>query len=335
MLTYKLPKERIAKQPSVPRDAARLLILDRGSGQIKHQRFSDLPAHLQAGDCLVLNDTKVLPARLYGKKADTGGKVELLLLEPVQPEQGQVYRCLGQPGKRLKPGTRLLLDHGSLEAEVLSFENGERLVRFDPGFSEETLDRIGEIPLPPYINRPVEAGDSHWYQTIYAKQPGAIAAPTAGLHFTEPLLERIRQQGVQTTFLTLHVGWGTFKPVGERELQEGRLHPEEFRVPGETWEALLQTKRRGGRVIAVGTTVVRALESVAASGLNGRTDLFIRSPFEFKRVDAMITNFHLPGTSLLLLVAAFAGEQQILAAYREAVREQYRFYSYGDAMLIQ
>jgi S-adenosylmethionine:tRNA ribosyltransferase-isomerase len=251
--------------------------------------------------------------------------VELLLLE--EKERG-IFRCLGKPGKGLQPGTRIQFNHGSIEGEVLLAEGQERVVRF----SGDTLDlfALGEIPLPPYIDRPVMAEDADWYQTVYARQPGAVAAPTAGLHFTEELLDRIREQGVQIAFVTLHVGWGTFKPVSEEELKSGRLHAERFHVPAETAKAIHDTKAHGGRVIAVGTTVIRALESVT----QGTTDLFIRPPFEFKVVDALITNFHLPGTSLLLLVAAFAGQEKVMRAYQEAIRERYRFYSYGDAMLI-
>lgn len=234
---------------------------------------------------------------------------------------------------------KLLFDHGSVQGEVISSESGEKQVRFK-GATDQIFSRLGEIPLPPYIRRPVEPRDADWYQTVFAREPGAVAAPTAGLHFTEPLLDRIRAAGVRVAFVTLHVGWGTFKPVGKKELQEGRLHPEWFRIPSETLDAIEATKKNKGRVVAVGTTVVRALETFAlrqAQGeraMEGTTDLFIRPPFEFKRVDAMITNFHLPGTSLLMLVSAFAGEERILNAYEEAVRQKYRFYSYGDAMLI-
>ncbi|MBI3616183.1 MAG: tRNA preQ1(34) S-adenosylmethionine ribosyltransferase-isomerase QueA [Candidatus Omnitrophica bacterium] len=348
MLTYDLPKELIAQRPCEPRDSARLLVLDRSTGRMDHRLFQDLPAFLHPGDCLILNDTKVLLARLYGKRADTGGKVELLILRQslpptrsgAQDERGCVYRCLGQPGKRLRPGTKLLFDHGSIRGEVVASEAGEKQVRFE-GKTDQIFSQLGEIPLPPYIRRPVEPRDAEWYQTVFAREPGAVAAPTAGLHFTEELLDRIRAAGVRVAFVTLHVGWGTFKPVGEKEIQDGRLHEEWFRVPPETIEAIEETKKKGGRVIAVGTTVVRTLETFAlrqAQGertIEGTTDLFIRPGFEFRVVDAMVTNFHLPGTSLLLLVAAFAGEEKILSAYQEAVRQKYRFYSYGDAMFIQ
>lgn len=370
MLTYNLPKELIAQTPCEPRDAARLLVIDRksvpGTQQAigtwyQHRIFRDLPEFLKAGDCLVLNDTKVLPARVYGRKAVTGGKIELLLLgrlrslsraergiSPEGPPRNDdkkcvVYRCLGQPAKNLKPGTRLQFDEGRLHAEVLSWENGERLVRFEGRGAEETLRRMGEMPLPPYIDRPVQPEDASWYQTVYAREAGAVAAPTAGLHFTPELLEQVRQRGVRIAFVTLHVGWGTFKPVGEKELAEGKLHPERFHIPEETARAISETKLKNGRVIAVGTTVVRALESAKeiASGaarprndVMGMTDLFIRPGFKFRVVDAMVTNFHLPGTSLLLMVSAFAGEERIQAAYEEAVNQKYRFYSYGDAMLI-
>lgn len=390
MLTYELPKELIAQSPAEPRDSSRLLVLDRKSGKISHRIFSDLPELLRAGDCLVLNDTKVLPARIYGRKAMTGGKVELLLLSEGQPEgeKARIYRCLGQPAKNLKPGTRLQFDEGRLHAEVLSWENGERLVRFEGRGAEVTIRRLGEMPLPPYIDRPVRPEDAGWYQTVYAKEAGAVAAPTAGLHFTPEMLEQIRGKGVRIAPLTLHVGWGTFKPVGEKEMAEGKLHPERYVIPKETVQTITETKQKNGRVVAVGTTVVRALETamgdaasrpgqagvVRPSGqgvpsdsegraredksesprwgderpavqvgsvggrthgcLEGTTELFIRSGFKFNVTDAMITNFHLPGTSLLLLVSAFAGEERIQAAYSEAIQEKYRFYSYGDAMLV-
>jgi len=362
VLTYTLPKELIAKEPSQPRDSARLLILSRTSAQFTHHAFRDLPAFLKPGDCLVLNDTKVYPARCYGEKADTGGRVELLLLNKIGtryqseesvPGTGVLYKCIGQPGKRLRPGSRIQMDHGSLRAEVVAVEGGERIIRFLGEDVEQALERLGEMPLPPYIDRPVVPEDADWYQTVFACHPGAVAAPTAGLHFTEGLLDQLKQQGVQVLFLTLHVGWGTFKPVREEELASGRLHPERFQIPAETLARITAAKQAGKRVIAVGTTVVRALESAkigtryqseqsvpgteegAEGGVSGRTDLFIREPYAFKMVDGMITNFHLPGTSLLHLVAAFAGRERILAAYEEAVRQRYRFYSYGDAMFIQ
>ncbi|MBI3332878.1 MAG: tRNA preQ1(34) S-adenosylmethionine ribosyltransferase-isomerase QueA [Candidatus Omnitrophica bacterium] len=356
MLAYDLPRELIAQKPCEPRDAARLLVLERRSGRISHRIFRDLPEFLHPGDCLVLNDTEVLPARLRGRRADTGGKVELLILRPFDFAQGRqdqderdcVYGCLGQPGRRLREGAKLLFDHGSVEGEILSSEAGGKRVRFR-GATGRLLSRLGEIPLPPYIKRPVQPEDARWYQTVFAREPGAVAAPTAGLHFTKGLMERIRALGVRICFVTLHVGWGTFKPVGERELASGRLHEEWFRVPAETRGAIEATQRGGGRVIAVGTTVVRALETVGLSSLRkrgsdsrfrgndrveGSTDLFIRPGFAFRVVDALVTNFHLPGTSLLLLVEAFAGEGLARAAYEEAIRSRYRFYSYGDAVVI-
>ena len=365
MRSAHLPRELIAQRPCEPRDGARLLVVRREKGRVpeekgdsplfSHRIFHDFPEFLRAGDLLILNDTQVIPARLYGRKAITGGKAELLLLErllrrplgpPRNDERCAIYRCIGQPAKNLKPGTRLQFNGGELRAEVLSRENGERVVRFEGRGAERSLRRLGEIPLPPYIKRPVEPQDRRWYQTVYARQPGAVAAPTAGLHFTRRLLSRIKGMGVRVRSLTLHVGWGTFKPVGEEELRAGRLHPERFRIPGQTLRAIREAKAAGGRVIAVGTTVVRALETwardpgsvpgtgkVPGTGLRN-TELFIRPGFQFRAVDAVITNFHLPGTSLLLLVAAFAGEERVRAAYEEAVRRRYLFYSYGDAMLI-
>ncbi len=343
MLSYDLPKELIAQRPCEPRDAARLLVLRRKASAISHHTFRDLPEFLQSNDCLILNDTRVIPARLRGRRADTGGKVELLLLE----RAGLIWRCLAQPGRRIRPGTRLLLDHGSEEAKVVGEDGPQRLIRFMGASAETLLERFGEVPLPPYIHRPVEPQDRGWYQTVYARHPGAVAAPTAGLHFTPQLLSRIKRMGVRIHFLTLHVGWGTFKPVSNGDLESGRLHPERFHIPVETIRGIAATRRNGGRVVAVGTTVVRALESWAKTqgGLTPKgslgsdptwslTELFIRPGFEFKEVDALVTNFHLPGTSLLLLVAAFAGEERMRCAYEEAVRQRYRFYSYGDAMLI-
>ncbi len=327
-MTYDLPSELIAQEPCQPRDAARLLALDRATGAVSHRFFHDLPQLLHPGDCLVLNDTKVLHARLFGVRADTGAQVELLLL---QPEGDSVYRCLGQPGKRLKEGAKLLFNHGSVHAEVISDVGGTRLVRFDGQPIDQVLDQWGTVPLPPYVHRLADHRDADWYQTVYARAPGAVAAPTAGLHFTNRLLDELRRRGVRTAFVTLHVGWGTFKPVGDEELKSGRLHAERFQVPAQAAEMIRQTKADGKRVVAVGTTVVRVLETV---GTEGTTDLFIRPPFQFQAVDAMITNFHLPGTSLLYLVAAFAGEEKVLSAYQEAIRWKYRFYSYGDAMLI-
>jgi len=337
VLTYNLPSELIAQEPCQPRDAARLLVLDRATDAVSHRVFRDLPELLQPGDCLVLNDTRVVHARLFGTRADTDGKVELLLL---QPEGDSTYRCLGQPGKRLKEGAKLLFNHGSVQAEVVSAVGGTRLVRFEGQPIDEVLGQLGNVPLPPYIRRPADHRDADWYQTVYARSPGAVAAPTAGLHFTESLLDELRRGGVQITFVTLHVGWGTFKPVGEKEMKSGWLHAERFQMPAETAETIRQTKAAGGRVIAVGTTVVRVLETFALRQAQderaeeGTTDLFIRPPFQFQVVDGMITNFHLQGTSLLYLVAAFAGEEKVLSAYQEAIRRQYRFYSYGDAMLL-
>jgi len=322
------------------------MVLERCGGGMAHHIFRDLPRFLTKGDCLVLNDTKVIPARLFGRKADTGGKVELLILRREKDEQGclrtkpggEIYRCLGQPARKLKPGTPLVFDHGGLQAEVLQWDGREGLVWFDGTDIQKELAKIGEIPLPPYIGRAVEPADAQWYQTIYAQRPGAVAAPTAGLHFTDELLARIRAQGIRICSLTLHVGWGTFAPVSEEEMRKGRLHSERYRIPAKTIEAIRKTKDCGRRVVAVGTTVVRALETWGMQdndgASEGETELFIRPGFPFKVVDALITNFHLPGTSLLLLVAAFAGKERMVSAYEEAIRQRYRFYSYGDAMLI-
>jgi S-adenosylmethionine:tRNA ribosyltransferase-isomerase len=312
-------------------------VLDRRNGSTAHQIFRDLPGFLRSGDCLVLNDTKVVPARLLGSRADTGKEVELLLL---QQEADGSYRCLGQPGKRLKPGVKLVFNHGSITGEVLSSDEGTRLVRLQGEELDKMLALHGRIPLPPYIKRAAEPKDVTWYQTVYAASPGAVAAPTAGLHFTPELLAEIKELGVRIEFVTLHVGWGTFKPVGDEELAKGRLHPERFSVTEQAAEGIRATKKAGGRVIAVGTTAVRTLETAAAlsggelQAAEGTTDLFIREPYQFQVVNGLVTNFHLSGTSLLHLICAFAGVERTKSSYEEAVRAKYRFFSYGDAMLI-
>ena len=345
-MRYELPRELIAQEPLADRAASRLLVVDRQARTWRHERFAQLGDWLWPGDCLVLNDTRVTPARLLGRRP-TGGQAELLLLRP--GVGAGTYWCLTRPARRLAPGAIVSFDHGSLTATVVEAgEGAERLVQLTAdGDLAERLEAVGQVPLPPYIRRPPRPEDRQRYQTVYARVPGAVAAPTAGLHFTPELLDAVRQRGVTVTFLTLHVGHGTFKPVGEEELTSGRLHAEWFELPADTAEAVSATKARGGRVIAVGTTTCRALETCAqqkgsdpfndlrgSDPLRGWTDLFIRPGFQFRVVDALITNFHLPGTSLLLLVAAFAGEPLIRQAYQAAITERYRFYSYGDAMFI-
>lgn len=323
---YELPPERIAQQGVEPRDASRLMVLDR-QGHLEHAHFYDLPRYLQPGDLLVLNESKVIPARLWARKP-TGGRIEILLL--LEREPG-LWEALLRPARRVPLGGELILDEG-LTARVESIEpDGSRRLRFS-GDLWPHLERLGSVPLPPYIHGSV---DPERYQTVYARVPGSVAAPTAGLHFTERLLNELREKGIRIAKLILHVGAGTFRPVKE---EAHRMHREIYFIPPETAEAVAETRRLGRRVIAVGTTVVRAMESAwEGEGLRpgpGETELFIRPPYTFRALDALITNFHLPRSTLLMLVAAFAGRERILEAYRLAVREGYRFYSFGDAMLL-
>lgn len=329
-----VPEALIAQEPLDDRAASRLLVVDRAAGRWEHRRFREISRWLRAGDCLVLNDTKVVPARLRGRRT-TGGAVELLLLR-AGSEPGMSW-CLSRPARRLVLGTSIVFDHGSLTATVEACgDGGERLVRFATnGSLDERLATLGEVPLPPYIRRAPRPEDRERYQTVYASAAGAVAAPTAGLHFTPELLAAIRAAGVTVAPLTLHVGDGTFAPLTPAVVAAGRLHAEWFEVPTATAKSVADTKTRGGRVIAVGTTTCRALETMARTGVAlGSTDLFIQPGFPFRAIDALITNFHLPETSLLLLVAAFAGESLTQRAYLDAIKERYRFYSYGDAMLI-
>lgn len=337
---YELPEELIAQEPAEPRDASRLMVLERATGRVEHRIFRDLAEILQPGDCLVLNDTRVRPARLTGHRPG-GGRAELLLLRPLRED---VWEVLGRPARRLRQGVRLLFggpgaEEAQLEAEVLA-NRGEGLleVRFlYRGDWERLLDELGQVPLPPYIRKPLR--DPERYQTVYAREPGSAAAPTAGLHFTAELLERLRGRGVLQATVTLHVGVDTFRPVLEREVEAHRMHSEFFQLGEQAVETIRRAREQGGRVVAVGTTVVRTLESAAASDGSlrpggGWTDLFIYPGYRWRVVDALVTNFHLPRSTLLMLVAAFAGRERILAAYREAVRRRYRFFSFGDAMLI-
>ncbi len=344
---YHLPEASIAQHPA-PRGESRLLVLDAG-GAGRHRRVRDLPGLLQPGDLLVVNDTRVIPARLFARRRPGGGRVELLLVEKAGEREWDV---LVKPGRKARPGTVLDLDD-ELSAEMVerpgetagAEEDGRRRVRFSAPV-EPHLDRLGHVPLPPYVKRPDEAADRERYQTVYAREPGAIAAPTAGLHFDLPLLALVRQAGVEIHPVTLHVGIGTFKPVTAPLVHEHRMETERYDVPAETASRIARTKAAGGRVVAVGTTVVRALEGAAAQAAlaaadppvppgPGATDLFIFPGFRFRVVDVLLTNFHLPRSTLLMLVAAFAGRERVLAAYQEAVREGYRFYSYGDAMLAE
>jgi S-adenosylmethionine:tRNA ribosyltransferase-isomerase len=330
--SYELPPELIAQAPLPERSASRLLVLDGATGAVADKKFTDLVELLEPGDLLIFNDTRVIPARLYGRK-ESGGRVEILV-ERMLAENAAL--CHVRASKAPRPGTTILLER-QMSCTVL--ERREDLFVLDFGQSVlAALEAIGHVPLPPYIDRPDTAWDRERYQTVYAQKPGAVAAPTAGLHFDGPLLEQLKRKGVRMSFVTLHVGAGTFQPVRVEDPVQHRMHREWFEVPQETVAAVEQTRALGRRVVAVGTTVVRALESAARSGelkpYRGETDLFILPGFKFGCVDAMITNFHLPQSTLLMLVCAFAGLEPVLAAYRHAVREKYRFFSYGDAMLV-
>lgn len=333
---FELPQELIAQDPLEDRSASRLLALDRKSGRVKHGQFVDLKGYLRSGDCLVINDTKVIPARLYGKKTDTGASVELLLLKR---REHDVWETLVKPGRKAKPGCRLSFGDGLLTGEIVDVvDEGNRLIRFTyEGIFEEILDQLGEMPLPPYITHKLE--DKNRYQTVYAKWEGSAAAPTAGLHFTSRMLEEIRRMGVEIAHVTLHVGLGTFRPVKVENVDEHHMHSEYYQIEEEQAQLINKTRKAGGRIIAVGTTSCRTLESAADSqGViragGGWTDIFIYPGYDFRVIDGLITNFHLPESTLLMLVSAFAGREHVLAAYEEAVQEQYRFFSFGDAMYI-
>ena len=332
---FDLPPELIAQTPLERRDASRLLALDKTTGETHHLHFYDLPSLLRPGDCLVLNDSRVLPARLIGKRAG-GGACEVLLLI----DRGdKVWECLVRPGKKLRTGAKVTFGDGELAAEIVGEgADGNRLVRFDyEGIFLETLERLGRMPLPPYIKAELEDGER--YQTVYSKVVGSAAAPTAGLHFTQPLLEQIQAMGVKVCYVTLHVGLGTFRPVKAENLDEHEMHAEYCVIPQETADVVNETKRQGGRVICVGTTSCRTIESWAAedgtlTASAGWTKIFIYPGYRFKVLDGLITNFHLPESTLIMLVSALAGREHVLAAYEEAVRERYRFFSFGDAMFI-
>ncbi len=332
---YELPEELIAQTPLERRDASRLMLLDRDTGETRHRHFYNLPGLLREGDCLVLNDSRVLPARLFGRRP-TGGAVEVLLLTD---KGDKCWECLVRPGRKARPGDRLSFGDGELEAEILDvLDGGNRLIRFDyQGIFIETLERLGRMPLPPYIHE--ELKDAERYQTVYSRNSGSAAAPTAGLHFTPELLDEIRARGVKTAFVTLHVGLGTFRPVKEEEIEDHDMHAEFCVIPEEAARIVNETKRRGGRVVCVGTTSLRTVESFAGGDgtlkpASGWTDIFIYPGYSFKCVDALVTNFHLPGSTLVMLVSALAGREHVLNAYAEAVREKYRFFSFGDAMFI-
>ncbi|QBE98071.1 S-adenosylmethionine:tRNA ribosyltransferase-isomerase [Blautia producta] len=333
---YNLPEELIAQDPLADRSASRLLHLDRETGEIQHTDFKHITRYLNPGDCLVINDTKVIPARLYGSKVGTDAGIEILLLKR---KGDNVWETLVKPGKKAKPGTVISFGDGLLTGEVIDVvEEGNRLIRFHyEGIFEEILDKLGEMPLPPYITHKLE--DKNRYQTVYAKNEGSAAAPTAGLHFTEELLEEIRQMGVKIAHVTLHVGLGTFRPVKVDDVEKHHMHSEFYVVEEDQAKLINDTKKNGGRIISVGTTSCRTLESAADEDGNlqaksGWTEIFIYPGYQFKIIDGLITNFHLPESTLLMLVSALAGKENIMKAYEEAVRERYRFFSFGDAMLI-
>lgn len=332
---FELPEELIAQQPLQKRSDSRLMCLNRETGKTEHKHFYDIVDMLKGGDLLILNDTKVLPARLYGEKEDTGGAIEFLLLRRITADEWEVIL---KPGKRAKPGARFVFGN-ELKAEILSIEEGgTRIVKFFyEGIFEEVLDRLGEMPLPPYITKKLE--DKNRYQTVYAKNTGSAAAPTAGLHFTEEILNKLKDKGVEIRFVTLHVGLGTFRPVKVENVDEHKMHSEYYVLPKETAEAVNRTKASGGRVISVGTTATRVLETAGMNALplkecGGWTDIFIYPGKKLNVIDGLITNFHLPESTLIMLVSAFAGRENVLAAYNEAVKERYRFFSFGDAMFI-
>ncbi len=333
---YDLPEELIAQTPLEKRDGSRLMLLDITSGEIEHRHFYELPEFIKAGDCLVLNNSRVLPARLIGARK-TGGAVELVLLKDLGDN---LWECLSRPGRKTKPGTELIFGDGELYATVEDVaQGGNRLVRFHyDGIFLECLERLGKMPLPPYIK--AELQDSERYQTVYSKDLGSAAAPTAGLHFTLELLDELKNSGVNICYVTLHVGLGTFRPVKEEEIEDHDMHSEFCIIPPETAEIINNTKSSGGRVIAVGTTSCRTLESFAhpdgtLEASSGWTDIFIYPGYKFKCIDALITNFHLPESTLIMLVSALAGRENILNAYKTAVEERYRFFSFGDAMFIK
>ena len=334
---YDLPRELIAQTPAEPRDSSRLMVVDRAAGSIEHRRFSDLPGFLREGDVAVFNDSRVFPARLYGRSA-LGGKVELLLLRRVEPG---VWNALARPGRRMRAGAAFTVASGDAEVggEVLeALEDGSRTVRLD---DDGRLDEIGVVPLPPYIREPLD--DSERYQTVYSRIAGSVAAPTAGLHFTPALLDELRGRGIEAVFVTLHVGWDSFRPVTAEDVADHRMHSERWEIDARAAAAVSAAKREGRRVVCVGTTAVRLLEQAAAVSAagggavapgGGWADLFIYPGYRFRIVDALVTNFHLPRSTLLMLTSALAGRDLVLRAYAEAVRERYRFYSFGDAMLI-
>lgn len=332
---YELPEELIAQDPLLKRSDSRLMVVHRDTGEIEHKHFSDVIDYLNPGDCLVINETKVIPARLMGVKEETGAVIEVLLLKN---KGNNIWETLVKPGKKMKPGAVVIFGDGILKGEVIEVvEDGNRLIKFSyEGIWEEILDSLGEMPLPPYITHKLE--DKNRYQTVYAKNSGSAAAPTAGLHFTEELLKKIEDKGVKIARLTLHVGLGTFRPVKVEKIEEHHMHSEFYMISEECAELVNETRKNGGRIVAVGTTSTRTLESAADSEGNlapcsGWTDIFIYPGYKFKCVNSLITNFHLPESTLIMLVSAFYDREKVLDAYKEAVKERYRFFSFGDASM--
>lgn len=333
---YDLPQELIAQDPLLHRSESRMMVLNREKDTIEHKHFYDILDYLNPGDCLVINDTKVIPARLLGVKEDTGAAIEVLLLKRLDD---CTWETLVKPGRKARVGARIVFGEGKLIGEVVDIvEEGNRIIRFEyQGIFEEILDELGQMPLPPYITHKLE--DKNRYQTVYAEHEGSAAAPTAGLHFTEELLEKIQKKGIQIAHVTLHVGLGTFRPVKEENILDHHMHSEFYVIDEKAAETINETRTHGGRIIAIGTTSTRTLETVAdeagrVHACSGWTDIFIYPGYKFKAIDGLITNFHLPESTLLMLVSAFYNREKILAAYQEAVKEKYRFFSFGDAMLI-
>lgn len=337
LFDFNLPEELIAQTPLLEREASRLMVLHKNTGEVEHKHFTDVLEYIQPGDCLVLNETKVMPARLFGEKEDTGAQIEVLLL---QQEEQDVWETLVKPAKRVKEGTTILFGDGRLKAECVgTSDQGGRKLKFTyEGIFYEILDQLGEMPLPPYIKEKLDDRDR--YQTVFAKEVGSAAAPTAGLHFTNEILQKLQDKGVQLAFITLHVGLGTFRPVSVESIEEHDMHAEYYYMSDETADLLNETRKNGGRIITVGTTSTRTVETIASDNngkfvaSSGWTSIFIFPGYEFKGIDGMITNFHLPKSTLIMLISALAGRENVLAAYNKAVEEKYRFFSFGDAMLI-
>ena len=334
---FYLPEELIAQHPLEKRDSSRLMVLDKTTGNIEHKHFHDIVNYLNEGDTLVLNNTRVMPARLIGEKEETGGKIEFLLLKRIE---GDKWECLAKPGKRAKIGQKFTFGNGKLKCTVVDIvEEGNRIIEFSyEGIFEQVLDELGEMPLPPYITEKLD--DRERYQTVYSKEKGSAAAPTAGLHFTEELLKKVKEKGVNIAYLTLHVGLGTFRPVKVDDINEHIMHSEYYNLDEENANIINETKKRGNKVIAVGTTSTRTLETIGdeegfVSPQSGWTDIFIYPGYKYKIVDNLITNFHLPESTLIMLVSALAGKENVMNAYKKAVEEKYRFFSFGDSMFIK